>query len=357
MISKISNSAISYAWGSTHLIPDLVGFEETETPIAEMWFGTHQLSTAKTESGKPLSEITELGFMVKFLAAAAPLSIQAHPNKQQAKIGFAEENIAGVELSDPQRIFKDENHKPEILIAVSPFRVLSGFRKIEDINHELSELATKDARLEAWQKSAKTLSEHFDYIFQELDQQALQALQEHSDLVAFLAEFYPEDKGLAVAFLLNEIFLAPGEAVFLPAGNLHAYLQGLGVEVMASSDNVVRGGLTPKHVDQKKLREIAVFESLNPKLGPIALQHGLDEYELPIEDFNVYRIEPSGQQLIADVELPSEAILVCVAGEVTVSNSLTERETLSRGEACYISSDARLVSFTGSGTAFLATGN
>lgn len=357
MISKITNSGISYPWGSTHLIPDLVGLEETETPIAEMWFGTHHLSTATTENGKPLSQITNLDFMVKFLSAASPLSIQAHPDKAQAKDGFKKENLKGVDRSDPARIFKDDNHKPEILIAISPFRVLSGFRDIEDINADLDQLASKDSRLASWQRSAKTLAEHFDFVFESLDREGMQALKENSELVSFLSEFYPFDKGLGIAFLLNEIFLAPGEAVFLPAGNLHAYLQGLGVEVMAASDNVVRGGLTPKHVDRDKLREITVFESLNPKLGPMPLQRGLDEYELPIDDFRVYRVEPSGQQIIADVELPSEAIMVCVAGEVTVSDSLNHRETIGRGEACYVSSDARLVSFTGSGTAFLATGN
>lgn len=357
MIKKINNEPISYGWGSTHLIPDLVGFEETETPIAEMWFGTHPLSTAITEDGLPLSQIAELGFMVKFLAAASPLSIQAHPTKQQALEGFELESTAGIELKDSSRIFKDKNHKPEILIAVSPFRVLSGFRPIEDINDELKELASKDSVFGVWSEGAKTLSEHFDYVFENLDQETIDALKNHSELVRYLAEYYPNDRGLGIAFLLNEIYLAPGEAVFLPAGNLHAYLQGLGVEVMAASDNVVRGGLTPKHVDVEKLREITVFESLNPKLGPNELQRGLDEYEVAVEDFRVYRIEPNGQRLIADVKLPAHAILACVAGEVTVSNSLDQRVSLKKGEACYISNEARLVSFAGAGTSYLATGN
>ncbi len=357
MIEKLTSEPMTYPWGSTHLIPDLVGFEETETPIAEMWFGTHPISTAKLANEDLLSKFTQLGFMVKFLGASSPLSIQAHPSKDQAIAGFEDENNKGIALEDSSRIFKDENHKPEILIAVSPFRVLSGFRPIEKINQELAELATKDALFENWQQSAKTLSEHFDYVFQKLDSKTLQALKKHSELVRYLADYYQEDKGLAIAFLLNEIFLAPGEAVFLPAGNLHAYLQGLGVEVMASSDNVVRGGLTTKHVDVEKLREITVFESINPKLGPNQLQQGLDEYEVEVDDFRVYRIEPNGQRMIADIELPGEGILVCVGGEISVSNSLDERQTLSKGEACYISNEARLVSFAGSGTAYLATGS
>lgn len=357
MIEKLTNEPMNYPWGSTHLIPDLIGFEETETPIAEMWFGTHPISTAKLANGDPLSKITQLGFMVKFLGASGPLSIQAHPTKAQAIEGFEDENSQGIDFEHSSRIFKDQNHKPEILIAVSPFRVLSGFRPIDKINQELAELATKDDLFENWQQSAKTLSEHFDYVFQQLDSKTLEALKKHSELVRHLADYHPEDEGLAIAFLLNEIFLAPGEAVFLPAGNLHAYLQGLGVEVMATSDNVVRGGLTSKHVDVEKLREITVFESINPKLGPNELQRGLDEYEVEVDDFRVYRIEPNGQRMIADIELPGEGILVCVGGEVSVSNSLDERQTLSKGEACYISNEARLVSFAGSGTAYLATGS
>ena len=356
MISKITNQPISYPWGSTHLIPDLVGFAETDTPIAEMWFGTHTKSTAKLADGSPLSEKTELPFMVKFLSASSPLSIQAHPNREQAVAGFKNENDLGLELNDPQRIFKDENHKPEILIAISPFRALSGFRPIEDINDDLQQIAKNDSGFDDW-ASVNSLSGHFDYVFNHLSPELLEKLANHSELIAYLADFYPQDRGLGIAFLLNEIFLAPGEAVYLPAGNLHAYLQGLGVEVMANSDNVVRGGLTTKHVDVEKLRELAVFQSLNPKLGPTVLQRGLDEYQTGADDFSVYRVEPASNQLVADIELSGQAILVCVSGQVTVSNSLEQRETVRKGEACYISDEARLVSFSGSGTAYLAIGN
>jgi len=356
VISKITNSPISYPWGSTHLIPDLVGLAETDTPIAEMWFGTHSKSTAELADGSLLSEKAELPFMVKFLSASSPLSIQAHPNREQAVEGFTIENDLGLELSDPQRIFKDPNHKPEILIAVSPFRALSGFRPIEDINNDLQRIAKNNSRFDDW-ASVKTLNGHFDYVFNQLTTELLEELVNHSELISYLADFYPNDRGLGIAFLLNEIYLAPGEAVYLPAGNLHAYIQGLGVEVMANSDNVVRGGLTTKHIDVEKLREIAVFQTLNPKLGPTVLQQGLDEYQTGAGDFSVYRVEPASNQLVADVELSGQAILVCVSGEVTVSNSLEQRETVRKGEACYISNDARLVSFSGSGTAYLAIGN
>lgn len=357
MIEKLTNSPMEYPWGSTHLIPDLMGFADTGTPVAEVWFGTHPASTARMANGSSLGEKTKLDFMLKFLAAANPLSIQSHPTKEQAKRGFESENSQGMALDDSSRIFKDDNHKPEILIAISPFRVLSGFRPEDEINGELAELAAVDSRFQSWAEGQKTLEQHFDFVFSEMTEQTLAGLNEHSELVSEIAKHHPNDRGLAIAFLLNEIYLASGEAVFLPAGNLHAYLQGLGVEVMASSDNVVRGGLTGKHVDVQKLKEITVFESLNPKLGPTFLQQGLDEYQTGVDDFRVYRVEPSSKQLLADIELPAEGILACVSGEVAVSNSLGERVILSQGEVCYISNEARLVSFAGSGTAYLATGN
>ena len=358
MIRRISNIPLSYPWGSTHLIPDLIGSKETDAPISELWFGTHPASPSLVDTGESLKDLAgELGFLVKFLSAASPLSIQSHPNLEQARAGFENEQFLEIPIDDYSRNFKDANHKPELLIAISPFRVLSGFRPIAEINQELKEIASKDSHFESWAAGEKTLSQHFDFVFNELDPGLLDPLAEHSELVKFLSEFYPKDPGLGIAFLLNEIFLAPGEAVFLPAGNLHAYLQGLGVEVMASSDNVIRGGLTSKNVDIELLREITVFDSLNPKLGPKSLQQGLDEYEVSVDDFRVYRIEPSGSQLIADITLPEPGILVCVSGEIVVSNSLDEKLHLKKGEACYISNDARLISFSGAGTGYLATGS
>jgi len=358
VLIKIINQPLSYPWGSTHLIPDLIGLEESETPLSELWFGTHPVSPARTETGEELKELSgDLGFLVKFLSAASPLSIQSHPNLKQAKSGFEDEQVREVPIDDFSRNFKDANHKPELLVAISPFRVLSGFRPVSEINQELKEIASKDPAFDSWAAGDKTLQQHFDFVFAELDKQLLDSLANHSQLIGFLSEFYPGDKGLGIAFLLNEIFLAPGEAVFLPAGNLHAYLQGLGVEVMASSDNVIRGGLTSKNVDIDLLREITVFESLNPKLGPTALQKGLDEYVVAVDDFRVYRVEPSGSQLIADVNLPQDGIMVCVSGEIVVSNSLDEKLHLKRGEACFISNDARLISFSGAGTGYLATGS
>jgi mannose-6-phosphate isomerase len=156
---------------------------------------------------------------------------------------------------------------------------------------------------------------------------------------------------------MNHRHLAPGQALFLAAGQVHAYLSGLGIEIMASSDNVLRGGLTPKHIDVAELLRVANFAG-----GPIdtvnqmKLAEGLVEFSTPVDDFTLYRIEPSSQLLLADLKLGGSAIAVCTAGEVAISNSLEQRVVLGRGEAAYVSSEARLTSFAGAGTLYVGVG-
>jgi mannose-6-phosphate isomerase len=155
---------------------------------------------------------------------------------------------------------------------------------------------------------------------------------------------------------MNHVWLEPGEALYLPAGNIHAYLAGLGVEVMAASDNVLRGGLTPKHIDVDELERVLTFEG-----GPVdlvqtrELSHGLFEFITPADDFILYRAELSGEVVMADLNIPGASILLCTAGEIAVSNSIEERVVLHRGEAAFIGADAKKFSLAGSGTAFLAT--
>jgi mannose-6-phosphate isomerase len=181
--------------------------------------------------------------------------------------------------------------------------------------------------------------------------------QRGRDLVANLLEQYPGDTGALVALMLNEVELSSGEAIFLPAGNVHAYLSGLGLEVMAASDNVLRCGLTPKHIDVAELLKIADFRELeNPKIAPKKLAEGLVEYPVDVADFRVYRAEVSGKNILADIDLPSAAIVVCTAGEVAVSTSLDEREVLTKKQVIYVSG-AKKISLSGSGTAFVVLGN
>jgi mannose-6-phosphate isomerase len=176
---------------------------------------------------------------------------------------------------------------------------------------------------------------------------------EAKDLALSLLEKYPADSGAMVALMLNLVELAPGEAIFLPAGNLHAYLSGLGLEVMAASDNVIRGGLTPKHVDQAELMKITDFaELLEPVVKPVKLAEGFVEYPVKANEFRLYRAELTGSNLLADLDLPAAAMVLCTAGEVAVSTSLEEREVLQKADVVYLSG-AKKFSLSGSGTAFV----
>ena len=176
---------------------------------------------------------------------------------------------------------------------------------------------------------------------------------EARDLALELLDKYPADSGAMVALMLNRVELAAGEAIFLPAGNLHAYLSGLGLEVMAASDNVIRGGLTSKHIDQVELQKITDFsELLEPLVKPRKLAEGFIEYPVKATEFRVYRAELTGSNLLADLDLPAGAIVVCTAGEVAVSTSLEEREVLQKADVGYVSG-AKKFSLSGSGTAFV----
>jgi mannose-6-phosphate isomerase len=157
--------------------------------------------------------------------------------------------------------------------------------------------------------------------------------------------------------MLNEVSLEPGEAIYLPAGNIHAYLSGLGIEVMAASDNVLRSGLTSKHVDVPEVLKLADFSELaEPKVKPKKLAEGLLEYPVECKEFRIYKAEVSGKNLLADLDLPARALIVCTAGEVAVSTSLDEREVLSKSEVVF-ASGAKKLSLSGSGTVFVVLGN
>ena len=384
MLVKISNQPRNYAWGSRTLIRDYFGPELTlaspDQPAAEVWFGTHAGSPAllADDRGTTLREHLgghQLSFLLKILAADQPLSIQAHPNSQQAKAGFAREEAQGIAVTASNRNYKDDQHKPEIIVALSDFEALCGFKPLNEIDQLLEDMETHSGVSEGfriisaqWRKLLhepdglrKVFSDishrrgNLDGFTAELtamaDFEARFALAERLNLL------YPGDPGVVLALLMNHVFLEPGEALFLPAGNIHAYLSGLGVELMAASDNVLRGGLTPKHVDIDELERVVDFTPGRiPLVVPREISSGLIQYQCNTDDFLLYKLEPSGERLMADLSLPSEAVILCTAGEIAISNSLEERVVLRRGEAAYMSADAKFFSISGSGTAFLATG-
>jgi mannose-6-phosphate isomerase len=246
LLVRISGEEKNYPWGSKNLIQDHLGLGPTNQAVAEVWFGTHAGGQSKLlTSGKRLSEQigSRLSFLVKFLAAGSPLSIQVHPNQLQAKSGFAKENAAGIDLADPKRNYKDVSHKPEILIALTDFEALCGFRpraEILEIFLSFSESEVRFGELAALAATDASLEEIFSELLEDsalagrfassvanLDSDSIS--EPARALVVDLLDKYPGDTGALVSLLLNYVRLAPGEAIYLPAGNLHAYLSGLGL--------------------------------------------------------------------------------------------------------------------------------
>ena len=374
MLVRISGEVKNYPWGSRNLIQDHFGLGVSGQEVSEVWFGTNDGGQSKIHgSDQILSDAigSKLSFLVKFLAADSPLSIQVHPNSAQAKEGFARENAAGVSLTASERNYKDDSHKPEILIALAPFEALCGFRpraqvleiflafsKSEPRFGELAELLSNDASLEEVFMDILEdlpLAKRFSESVESLD---ADSIAERARLLAVgLLEKYPGDTGALVALLLNHLKLAPGEAIYLPAGNLHAYLSGLGFEVMASSDNVIRGGLTSKHIDKSELKRITDFSELaQPLVATKKVAEGLVEYPVAASEFRVYRAQVSGANLLADIDLPTGAVIACVSGEIAIGTSLEEREVLKKGEVVFVS-EAKKFSLSGSGDAFVVLGS
>jgi mannose-6-phosphate isomerase len=374
LLIRISGAVKNYDWGSKELVPDYLGLPKSSKPIAEIWFGTHPLGESKSfAENQSLSDSLgkRLRFLVKFLSAERALSIQVHPNSDLAKSGFDLEQAQAISLSDPKRNYKDASHKPEALIALTSFRALCGFRPRTDLLTVFTEFGKSEPEFASLAKDLMTeapLEKFFESLIEnsELAKRFIETVESSQsypvaikarELVATLLKQFPDDTGALVALMLNEIALEPGEAIYLPAGNVHAYLSGLGLEVMAASDNVVRAGLTSKHVDVAKVLEIADFSELvEPRLRPKKLAEGLIEYPVDCSEFRIYRAEVSGKNLLADLDLPASAMVVCTAGEVAVSTSLDEREVLTKSEVV-LASGAKKLSLSGSGTVFVVLGD
>jgi len=357
-ILRLGNSPRDYAWGSTDLIPQLLGLEPTGHPQAEIWFGTHPGSPAAVldQDGGTLSErVGTLGFLVKLLAAERPLSIQAHPTKEHAAMRFAAGHPG----------YSDANHKPELIAAVTPFQARCGFRPIAESTADISALAEANPEFQPWLTAlgSEGLEGATRWALQAEPALSLLMVEtaavlgaERAGLSQSIFESSGEDVGVLVSLLMNYVELRPGEALFLPAGNIHAYLSGLGVEVMAASDNVLRGGLTQKAIDIPELLEVLDFRELHsPRVLTKEISAGLVEYQTPVADFKVYRVEPSGSNLLIDLPLQGQAILICTAGKIAISTSLDEVVELARGEAAYFDA-ANYFSILGSGTGYLAIG-
>ena len=382
MLVKLTNDPREYSWGSRTLIPDALAIEATSRPMAEIWFGTHPRSEARdANTGQPLSQVIghPLSFMMKFLAADYPLSIQLHPNEPQAVAGFEAENAMGIELDDAARNFRDHHAKRETLVALTRFDALVGFLPVHDIEARLNELAglvseTSASLLKRYITLLSGADGHRALVGDilagdnpSLIQQGLleeicslrQPTAKHLDLalISRLTEIFATDRGVLIALLMKRVELKPGDALFVATGVPHCYLSGLAIETMTSSDNVLRGGLTEKHVSAADfMAMLDTSESLDcePSQATVLLR-GLERYDFGSTDFSLHRIQVGGSNLLIDFGLPGESLLLCVEGELAISNSLDERLVLRRGEAAYLSADANFYSISGSGMGYLGS--
>lgn len=285
MFVEITNEPRDYAWGSTTLIPDLLGVAPDGRPQAELWLGTHPGSPSRLvgRAGDLRDVVGELPFLLKILAAGSPLSLQAHPTTAQAQAGFARENAAGIPIDAPQRNYKDPHAKPEMIYALSEqFRALSGFRPVAETREVLD--AAHPGLLPELQSDAD-IRPTFEWLLsgdpgvatvvETVTAIARDAEGDSWRTVTELADAYPGDPGIAISLLLHTVVLRRGEALYLPAGNIHAYLSGLGVELMGPSDNVLRCGLTPKHIDVPELLRIVDFAPvIDPRLRAVETEMG-----------------------------------------------------------------------------------
>jgi len=286
---RLVGTVRKYDWGDTSFIPSLLNETPDGTPCAEMWFGTHHIapSLAETPTGNvALRDVVgDLDILVKILAAAGPLSLQTHPTREQAQIGFAAENARGVALDSPLRTYRDTADKPELIIAFTPFHALCGFAPIDT--------SVVLLRAMEWHREAEYLERHGIHAYLEwaYANDLTVSFDNAPEWLAELAQLYPNDHSLRVAPLLHYVELAPGEALSLPAGNLHAYLFGAGLEVMTSSDNVVRAGFTSKHVDIPELIRIVDTRPLDEPVVRPVIDGNVGTYPCPTDAFSVQRIE------------------------------------------------------------------
>lgn len=344
---RVQGAVQHYDWGSTDAIPSVLGRAPDGQPWAEYWLGTHPVAPSLLDDGSPLVELTgELPFLLKLLSAARPLSLQTHPSTDRARAGFAREEGAGISLAAPSRIYRDPSAKPELLCALTPFDVLCGFRLVDATLALLDQLGANSL---AAALRAEGLEATVEALYRgRLDPRpVVQACRGNSApeavLVTDLDALYPGEPSVVVTLLMNRLTLQPGEAVFLDAGNLHAYLQGLGVEIMASSDNVVRGGLTSKHVDvDELLRVLDVIPLADPVVHPVEVDPGVFTYPTPPVPFRLFRLELRGG--VTRHRADGREILLCTSGSLGAIDA---------GDAVVLG-DAEVIELAGTGTVFVA---
>jgi mannose-6-phosphate isomerase len=352
LVEKITGVVKNYAWGSPGGIDTVRGLPSSGDIQAEWWLGDHPAGCATlTRDATPLSVFLTnhghqgLGFLMKVLTPSTPLSLQVHPTTSEAQTGFDAEELAGIALDSPTRVYKDRFAKPEVVVCVTGvFDALAGNAPDDVVLERIDRLVANglDEQLAGrWRDGV--VSNRRDTVAWLLggssDAKALVAalgpVASADPLLSLLWSHYPGDAGCAVAMMLNRVSLSPGEALFLDAGQPHAYLSGVAVELMSPSDNVVRGGLTPKHIDIDQLVAIASFDpSPPPRLHPASHGDGWLEYQPGSENFRLHRVVAPGDHRVA-INLTPPAVCMSIDGGATVSVDGVVTE-LAPGEAAVI---------------------
>jgi mannose-6-phosphate isomerase len=398
----LDNPIQNYAWGSRTRLAELTGRPPAREPEAELWIGAHPKSPSRSSDGRSLLEVIRsdpdamlgphieqrfgagLPFLLKVLAVEAPLSLQAHPDLRQARAGFAREEAASLPLDARERCYKDPNHKPELLCALTRFEALSGFRTPQALQELFATLGLAErAIFRGVSTGPSALRTVFSQILTLEGEERTAFVRDvlaHSERASrdpgpFQSSFawasklgraYPGDVGAVASLLLNHVTLEPLEALYLDAGYLHAYLEGTGVEIMANSDNVLRGGLTPKHVDVGELLAVLRFDS--PPMGPTPTREALPgeiTYLSPSPEFRLSRLELGAPEGIALCTTGPE-LLLCVEGQAQVEHlalpsngneplPASPKRPLRKGQACFLPASFRNYRVRGSGRVFRAT--
>lgn len=400
-----------YAWGSYTAIYDLLGVPRTGQPAAELWFGTHPVAPAEIDlpdGPVPISEALgeELPFLLKVLAAEQALSIQVHPSSEQARVGFDREQAAGIPLQDPTRNYRDPHHKPELIVALTPFRALAGIREpsrtlavvdaldipalgqafVPLVDHPdrqgvaavlrgLLTLPAVQARelAEAVTARARQLALPPAEAGGEPDKGGAQVAADvaaAASLIGEVSEGHPGDVGVVVALAMNDVTLQPGQGLFQPAQLLHAYVRGVGIEVMASSDNVLRGAFTAKHVDVDELMAIVDPTPTDAPVRDPEVQRQADQtvqsWPVPVTDFALQEIAGLSSETQGGVpdasagsssgqEIAGPAIVLAVKRQVEVRGEDGAAVVVEPGHGALVLPGAT-AAVGGSGSAFVASG-
>ena len=389
-MERLNGARQSYDWGSTTAIPEMLGLESDGAPWAEQWYGAHPAGPTRLADGRSLAALLasdpgrllgedvvrrfgpQLPFLLKVIAPDRALSLQVHPSLDQAVRGFERENTAGLAPDSPVRNFKDPNHKPEMVLALTRFEAVAGFRAPRraaevlggldsplarrmrrtlrlnptrfGIRQAFTELVSTDTR-----PQAAEMAELVAEISRRLAEGRSPSRRVDANVVE-MARAFPHDPGIAAALLLNPVTLRRGEALFVPAGSVHAYISGLGVEVMASSDNVLRAGLTTKHVDVPAMLACVDYVAAPPvRPAPEYLSRATRAYYAPVDDFELLVTTVVPRDGRVPVPGRGPRILLGLEGTTTVTTSAGGAE-LSRGRALFVGADERALAVEGEGS-------